>query len=161
MKTKQAKRFTPTYSVLMMMMASPTEPMPEFMRRHHITLMTNALNAIVSGDNATTNDWRIICDGINMLESLVQSGIMADDHKTIEAAVKAMHAAAKRSQQGRGIRLDGPGIQIIRGILEDYQTAIESLSHRDMVSCHRDAERRAWEIRTGKRRPHDVVVVAL
>lgn len=157
----KTKKFTPTYSVLMMMMASPTEPMPEFMRRHHITLMTNALNAIVSGDNATTNDWRTICDGINMLESLVQSGIMADDHKTIEAAVKAMHAAAKRSQQGKGIRLDGPGIQVIHGILEDYQTAIESLSHRDMVSCHRDAERRAWEIRNGKRRPHDVVVVAL
>jgi hypothetical protein len=155
------KKFTPTYSTLAMLMASPTEPIPEFMRRHHITLMTNALNAIVSGADASQNDWRIICDGINMLESLVQKGIMRDEHDTILLAVKAMHAAAMRSQAGKGIRLDGPGIQVIRGILEDYQTAIESLSHRDMVSCHRDAERRAWEIRNGKRKLHDVVVVAL
>jgi hypothetical protein len=155
------KKFTPTYSTLAMLMASPTEPMPEFMRRHHITLMTNALNAIVSGTDASQNDWRIICDGINMLESLVQAGLMADEHDTILLAVKAMHAAAMRSQQGKGIRLDGPGIQVIRGILMDYQTAIESLSHRDMVSCHRDAERRAWEIRNGKRKLHDVVIVSL
>ena len=154
-------KFTPTYSVLMMMMSSPTEPMPEFMRRHHVTLMNNALNAIVQGDDANKTDWRIICDGINMLESLVQSGLMRDEHDTILAAVKAMHAAAMRSQAGKGIRLDGPGIQVIRGILEDYQTAIESLSHRDMVSCHRDAERRAWEIRTGKRKTHDVIVASL
>lgn len=154
----KTKRFTPTYSTLAMLMASPTDPMPEFMRRHHVGLMTNALNAIVQGDNASKNDWRIICDGINMLESLVQKGIMRDEHDTILMAVKAMHAAAMRSQEGKAIRLDGQGIQIIRGILEDYQTAIESLSHRDMVSCHRDAERRAWEIRNGKSKTHDVLV---
>lgn len=157
----KTKKFTPTYSLMAVMMASATEPMPEFMRNHHMSLMNNALNNIVSGEEAKKNDWRIICDGINMLESLVQAGIMRDEHDTILMAVQAMHAAAMRSQAGKGIRLDGPGIQIIRGILEDYQTAIESLSHRDMVSCHRDAERRAWEIRNGKRKSHDVVITAL
>ena len=54
----KTKKFTPTYSLMAVMMASATDPMPEFMRNHHITLMTNALNAIVSGTDASQNDWR-------------------------------------------------------------------------------------------------------
>ena len=83
------------------------------------------------------------------------------NYARFDAPVVPMPKEAPVRQAGKGIRLDGPGIQIIRGILEDYQAAIESLSHRDMVSCHRDAERRAWEIRTGKRKTHDVIVASL
>ena len=42
-----------------------------------------------------------------------------------------------------------------------YAAAIDTLSARAMVRCHRMTERRIAEILAGKRRPHDVEAVDL
>ena len=144
-----------------LMLASPTEPTPAFMRTHQLTRMHGGLHAIVCGTEPKPDDWRVVCDAINLMETLVLDGMLDDADGTLPKAIEAMTDAATRSVEGKGIRLDALGIQAVRGVLLDYQFVLESLSHRVMLTCHRDTEKRVRAIQAGKTQAHDIVVVSL
>ena len=81
--------------------------------------------------------WRD-CDG-DPMEIADTSGLLQD-------AIAAMTKAGQRMFDGHPLRLDGPGLQAVRAVLEDYQTALECLPARTMVRCHRATEKRIREI---------------
>ena len=81
--------------------------------------------------------------------------LFRSDH-LIEDAVQAMGKAGYRSLDGKNIRLDGKDINLMRGILEDYCTALEALPARTMINAHRHAEKRIQAILSGKGQPTDV-----
>lgn len=150
-----------TYSLMDVMMASPTQATPSIARTHQLTRMNGGLHAMLRGDEPKPDDWRVVCDSINLMETLVAQGILADADGTLQQATEAMANAAIRSQQGKGIRLDAPGIEVVRGVLWDYAFALENLPHRTMVICHRDTEKRMREIQSEKKQSHDVEVMSL
>lgn len=78
------------------------------------------------------------CDG-NPVEVGDSSGLLLD-------AITAMGKAGERAFNGQPMRLDGPGLQAVRAVLEDYQAALECLPARTMVRCHRMTEKRIREI---------------
>jgi hypothetical protein len=123
--------------------------------------MHGGLHAIVRGTEPKPDDWRVVCDAINLMETLVFDGKLDDADGTLPKAVEAMTDAATRSVEGKGMRLDALGIQVVRGVLEDYQFVLESLSHRAMLICHRDTEKRIHKLQSGKRQSHDVEVIVL
>ena len=159
------------YTLLDELTASPTEPLPQAWRTHHLTRMWEGLAALETAPQPTTDDWRVCSDAVNMLETLVMRGPwMACGGELVEVqdttgllndAVTALAMAGKRCREGKTLRLDGAGIQAARAVLESYADAIEALSARAMVRCHRLTEQRIAEIRAGKRQPHDVEVMAL
>lgn len=151
-----------TYSKLHVLLASPTEPMPEALRRHQLTIMYVGLRAIERGEAPTRDDWRHLADAANLTETLLEHGHVADPDGLLGDAVRALAAAGSRHMHtGAAIRLDGPGIEAMRSLLACYSQALEQLPHRVMVEAHRATERRIREIQVGKRRPHDVEVCAL
>lgn len=150
-----------TYSLIALMMASPTAPTPQFLRTHQLTRMSGGLLAMVRGAEPNADDWRVVCDAVNLMETLVHNGMLSDADGTLGIASDALAAAAKRSRDGKGIRLDAKGIEAIRGVLEDYQYVLEHLPHRVMLNTHRMTEKRIREIQSGKKQAHDVEVVAL
>lgn len=150
-----------TYSLMAVMMASSNNPMPEFMITHQLTRMHGGLHAMLRGDDPKPEDWRVVVDAVNMMETLVIQGKIVDDSCTLADATVALTAAAQRSVQGNGIRLDAKGISVIRGVLEDYETVLSFLSHREMMICHRATEKRIWDIKAGKRQSHDIVVTSI
>ena len=83
-------------------------------------------------------------------------GWVEDPDKILTDAMKAMAEAGRRHQEGHALRLSGKGIQTIRGVLEDYASALEQLPYRVMVVAHRKTEQRLHEILDGKVQPHDV-----
>ena len=95
------------------------------------------------------------------METLVTGGYVQDASGLLMDAVRALAMAGRRHVAGGAIRLDGAGILAVRAVLEDYAAALEQLSHRTMVACHRETERRIAEIHAGHRRPQDVEVMAL
>ncbi len=161
----------PGYTLMDELLASPTQPLPQEWRTHQLTRMWGALAALESSPSPTADDWRVCSDAVNLCETLVTRGPwIACDGSFVEArdtscllgeATEAMAAAAKRHTQGKPLRLSGAGIQAVRAVLEDYAGAIDVLSARAMVRCHRMTERRIAEILAGKRQPHDVEVVDL
>jgi hypothetical protein len=180
------------YTLFDVMLASPSEPLAEHLRRHQLTRMHQGLEAMEKAPAPTTEDWRVVSDAVNIVETLVTSGSffkMEVDPETGEGrqvpipghwhdcdgelveitdasgllpdAVTAMAMAGKRHKAGGNIRLDGAGIQAVRGVLADYSDLLEVLPARTMIKAHRETERRIHEILAGKKKPHDVEVMEL
>lgn len=150
-----------TYSKLQALFASGTDPMPKDLQQNKMTRVLSALNSIEKADKPTVEDWRLMTDVVNLMESLVEMGHVHDADGLIRDCVNALAESAKRSKKTGVIRLDGQGIKSLRGVIEDYALVISVLPHRVMVECHRRTEKRILDIRMGKHRPEDVEVIDL
>ena len=150
-----------TYSWVDVMMASPDRPLPDSKRLHQLTVMWQGLRSIEQDPEPTTNDWRVCSDAVNLMETLVVTGHVQDSAGLIADAVAAMAEAGKRHLNGHPIRLTSRGIMAVRAVLEDYATALSTLSARTMIQCHMTTERRIHEMLDGRRKPHDVEVMDL
>jgi hypothetical protein len=145
------------YTLLDEMTASPTEPLPQAWRTHQLTKMYQGLHQLEQGEDPQPNDWRLVSDAINLVETLVQEMKVCEDGSgLLMDAITAMAKAGKRSKAGQSLRLDGEGIVAVRSILSDYAELIDMLPARVMVRCHRLTEKRLHEILDGKRGPHDI-----
>lgn len=171
-KRKPAKTvYVYRYSLLDVMMASPTQPLPIELQRHQLTRMHQGLEAMEKAPAPTTDDWRVASDAVNIMETLVNNGPwmdcdgdpvdITDASGLLNDAVTALAMAGKRHKAGGNIRMDGAGIQAVRAVLEDYRDLLEVLPARTMIKAHRETERRIHEILAGKKKPHDVEVMDL
>ena len=145
-----------TYSMLDAMLASPTEPMSEKQRRHQLTRMWEGLIAMETSAEPTRDDWAVCSDAVNLMETLIEGGRVEDTNNLLFDAMSALAQAGKRSFEDKPIRLDGVGMQAVRGLLEDYAMVLESLPARTMIHCHRLTEKRLHKILDGKPRSHDI-----
>ncbi len=148
-----------TYTLFDVMCASPIEPLPEPKRRHQLTRMYGGLAAIEKGAAPTPDDWAVLSDCVNLMETLVLSGIVADADGLVMDGITALAMTGRRAVKGGQIRLDGPGIVAMRSLLEDYAALLEVLPARTVIDCHRKTERRLREIMKGKRAAHDVEII--
>lgn len=171
-KRKQPKTvYVYRYTLMDVIMASPSIPLPEELRRHQLTRMHGGLEAMEKAPAPTTDDWRVVSDAVNIMETLVNNGPwldcdgdpveITDASGLLQDAVTAMAMAGKRHKSGGNIRLDGSGIQAVRAVLEDYRDLLEALPARTMIKAHRETERRIHEILAGKKKPHDVEIMDL
>jgi len=162
---KKAKRKPPqrpkTYNKLHELFASPTEPLPQEYRVHQLTRMYEGLHALETANNPTTEDWRVVSDAVNMLETLVvEMQVCEDASGLLQDAIRGLAMAGQRNKrEGKPIRLDGPGIQAVRAVLASYAELLDMLPARTMYRCHRLTEQRIHDILDGRKRPHDVEIV--
>jgi len=147
-----------TYSMWDAMLASPTEPMTVKQRIHQLTRMWSGLAALETAIEPTKDDWAVCSDAVNLMETLIKHGHIVDTNNLLFDAMKALAEAGQRSFAGKPIRLDGAGIQAVRGLLEDYSMVLESLPARTMIHCHRLTEKRLQGILKGHKQAHDVVI---
>jgi len=149
-----------TYSVMDAMLASPDHPMKEERRQYQLMVIRTALYSIERADNPSVDDWKIISQAINMMEMLVEMGFAKDEDGLIQDAIDSMATAAQRYKDKNVMRFTGSEMNVIRGIVDDYQTMIENLDERTMIYCHRNTEMRLQNILKGKARPTDVRITA-
>ena len=163
---KQSKRKVQTrikrYTLLDEIAASPTELLREHWRTYQLTRMYEGLAAMEKSPTPTTDDWRVVSDAVNLMETLVvDMKVCEDTSGLLMDAITAMALAGKRNMAGSAIRLDGAGIQAVRAVLEDYAALLNVLPARTMIRCHRLTEQRLHELLDGKRKPHDVEITAV
>ena len=159
---KSSKRKRPkTYTFLDELMASPTESVPLEFRTYQLTRMYEGLHALETADEPSIEDWRVVSDAVNMLETLVvEMKVCDDDSGLLMDAVRSLAVAGQRhKREGKPIRLDGPGIQAVRSILASYAELLDVLPARTMFRCHRLTEQRIHAILDGRKQPHDVEIV--
>lgn len=149
-----------TYSMLDVMMANPDRPMKDSAREHQLTRMWSGLAALETAATPTQQDWIAVSDAVNMMETLVEMGFAKDEDNMIEEAVATLKATAERYKNGNQLRLTGAGIQLLRGILEDYAYLTENVDERTMVHAHRKTEMRIQDILFGRAKPNDVRLTA-
>jgi len=150
-----------TYNMFNELLASPTEPLPQEYRTYQLTRMYEGLHALEMADNPTTEDWRVVSDAVNMLETLVvEMQVCEDASGLLQDAIRGLAVAGQRNKrEGKPIRLDGPGIQAVRAVLASYAELLDLLPARTMYRCHRLTEQRIHDILAGRKRPHDVEIV--
>ena len=147
------------YTIMDEMMASPTEPMPLEYRTHQLTRMYQGLHSMETTPAPTTDDWRVVSDAVNLMETLVvEMKVCEDAGGLLMDAITALAVAGKRNMAGGTIRMDGAGIQAVRAILSDYAELLDVLSARTMIRCHRLTEKRLHDMLDGRRKPHDVEI---
>jgi hypothetical protein len=76
MKKQKPKRtvYVYRYTLFDVMLASPSEPLAEHLRRHQLTRMHQGLEAMEKAPTPTTEDWRVVSDAVNLMETLVNNG---------------------------------------------------------------------------------------
>lgn len=162
MKKRKRQPRQKRYTLLDELAASPTEPLPKQWRTYQLTRMYAGLSNMEQADNPTPDDWRVVSDAVNLVETLVlEMKVCQDDSGLLMDAITALATAGKRSKEGKTLRLDGAGIVAVRSILRDYSELLDVLPARTMVRCHRLTEQRIQNILDGKKRPHDVEICDL
>ena len=150
----------PTYSMIEVLLASPTEPMPATKRVHELTRMWQGLAAIERGQAPTLDDWRTCSDAVNIMETLIcEMKVCQDSSGLLDDATAALASAGRRHRDQLPIRLNAAGIQAVRAVLEDYAELLEQLPARTVIQAHRLTEQRIREILAGRKRPQDVEVL--
>lgn len=159
-----------TYTLIDEMMASTTQPLPADKIRHQLSRMYQGMAALETSEKPTVDDWQVVSDAVNMLDTLTQNNggwwldcdgdpvQIKDSSGLLPDAVAALAMAGRRHFEHGVIRLDAKGIATIRAVLEDYAALIEVLPARVMIKCHRKTEKKLHDIMRGKPQPHDVIV---
>lgn len=153
---------TQTYSRLHWLFADPANPLPPERRRHQLLRMHQGLDAMTRDATPQPHHWRLVSDAVNLLETLVEMGAMADETGLVRDCVRELAiAGARHVQDGQPLRLSGAGIQTLRDALHSYGEALVHLDARTMIEAHARTERRVQDILAGRGRPDDVQVVAV
>jgi mRNA-degrading endonuclease YafQ of YafQ-DinJ toxin-antitoxin module len=149
-----------SYNILHEILASTTEPLPKEYRTHQLTRMYEGLHALEKDKNPSKDDWRVVSDAVNILETLVvEMEVCEDASGLLQDAIRGLALAGQRNKrEGKLIRLDGPGIQAVRAVLASYAELLDMLPARTMYRCHRLTEQRIHDILAGRKRPHDVEI---
>ncbi len=147
------------YSHLDVLMADPVKPTPEFKRTYQLTRMWQGLHTLETTTTGTVDDWSVVSDAINIMETLLEMGWLADPDNLLEESMQAMSNAGHRHQDGQPLQLTKEEGNVIHGLLEDYASALEQLPYRVMITAHRKTQQRIHEILDGKLRPQDVKFV--
>ena len=146
------------YTYLDALFASPVAPMPETTRQSWLTRVYLALEAIERAPSPTKADWRILSDVVNLMETMLVHGIVADEDGIKERGKAAMAIAGARYLEGKRMGFDGAGIQAMRALIADMGEIMAQLPHREIVKVHVATEKRIAEIVRGKVKAGDVVV---
>lgn len=136
-----------SYSHWDVLMASKTEPLPKQKRDNQLTVMKAGLENIERAPEVTLKDWEVVFDAVNMMQTLLEMGLVADEQDAIGDATTALaNAGMRHLQKGMSLRLNGPDIVTLRGVLEDYEMVLENLPARTMIAAHRATEKRTQEM---------------
>jgi hypothetical protein len=128
------------------LMASPTDPLPQFKRTHQLTLMFEALRSLEQSPSPTNKDWETVNNAVLLMEALKDMGVVQDPEGLLDDAIEALGEAGFKAMEGSKLRLTGPAIQTLRGVLKDYSDVLDVLPARTMLTAHRKAERRVMKI---------------
>lgn len=154
-------RYKTTYTIVHALMASKTEPMPERLRAHNLGVMWKALDGLRATNPNNVSNWRICSDAVNMMETLIEGGLCEDPGNLVIDAITSLAMSGKRHIQANEIYLDNAGMGHMRLIIESYAAMLCALPHRTMIYCHINTEKRMQDIYQGRRRAHDVEMVAI
>lgn len=135
-----------TYTMLDVLMASPTEPIEESKRESQLRKMREAMHNLETAEQPTLIDWERVNDAVMLVEALRDMGMVEDSQGLLDDAMDALGKAGDRSMNGKTLRLDGQGIQALRGVLEDYAEVLAVIPARTMIAAHRRAETRILKI---------------
>jgi len=90
----------------------------------------SAIESMVKG-NATTGDWRVLVDMLNIAETMATNGIGIEVLAVCEIVQKEMKSAAHRYEKTRKMGLTGTGIRYLKELYEYHDLQRTSISRSE------------------------------
>jgi len=90
----------------------------------------SAIESMVKG-NATTGDWRVLVDMLNIAETMATNGIGIEVLTVCEIVQKEMELAAHRYEKTRKMGLTGTGIRYLKELYEYHDLQRTSISRSE------------------------------
>jgi hypothetical protein len=90
----------------------------------------SAIESMVKG-NATTGDWRVLVDMLNIAETMGNHGIGIEVLPVCEIVQAEMEAAARRYEKSRKMGLSGTGIRYIKELYALHDLQRQSISRTE------------------------------
>lgn len=140
------------------LLASPTEPMPADEVSRRVAIASHYLDELLTAPAPSVLAWRCCAMVGNVMEVLLDLGVVQDPDALLAEAFQALRVAATRNvSTGAAIRLTGPGIVAVRTLFREYGEILAQLPHRTVINAYRQTERRLRSIDAGVKRPGDYV----
>lgn len=120
-----------------------------------------ALEFMARGDHPGEAEWRDMSDAINTIETMaLHMGMLkpAEVMPTVNAAIAAMVAAARRHQAGQRMGLSGEGLQALRDVLAIYEQCLEGYTEHQMARAQQETQRRLHAVLRGRQNEQKTVV---
>lgn len=137
-------------------------PMPQAKRKKTLAPMWSALESIARGAHPGEDDWRHLCDAVNLIETLWLRGhlVREEAEPAWDAACRALARSGERWHERQVMRMDAPGLTAVRACVHHFQDALEGLPERDVLLAIYETRDRLQAIKSG-RMPTDRQVVIL
>jgi hypothetical protein len=132
-------------------------------RRNAVLLrFLSSLDSMARGSHPGEAEWRDLSDAINTVETLalrLQKLDASEVMPVVNAAIAAMVGAANRFKAGQGMRLDAPGLQALRDVVDVYRQCLEGLTEREMALAQAETQRRVNALLHAKNPTHEVIAL--
>lgn len=138
--------------------ADPVQPLAIQDRINTVGKMADSMAALKLDPCPPVEDWRRLSDMVNMVHTLVDMGEMVDSQALLADVLEAMVKASDRYKAGQPLRFDGPGVQAMDALFQDFSTAVSVLPARTMIRCHRLTVKRLQAVRKGQQKVSGRVV---
>ena len=146
------------YSLWDELRADPVQPLAIQDRINTVGKMADSMAALKLDPCPPVEDWRRLSDMVNMVHTLVDMGEMVDSQALLADVFEAMVKASDRYKAGQALRFDGPGVQAMDALFQDFSEAVSVLPARTMIRCHRLTSKRLNAIRKGQQKVSGRVV---
>lgn len=153
--TKRRKKYRA--KAVLMDPLSLMRPMSDENVRGIMLSARTALADIERGRDPGPAEWRDLADALNVCETLVNMGKVAADPVLIGAmkdTAASMRDGARRYDEGKGLRLSGPGLVALRMILDVYEQCLQLLTEHEIATAVEETQRIIREIQ--RRNPQEV-----
>ena len=140
------------YSLWDELCADPVQPLSIKDRINTVGKMADSMAALKLDPCPPVEDWRRLSDMVNMVHTLVDMGEMVDSQALLADVFEAMVKASDRYKADQPLRFDGPGVQAMDALFQDFSTAVSVLPARTMIRCHRLTVKRLQAVRKGASR---------
>ena len=140
------------------LLASPTDPAPE-VHTQRIAAARAAVASMRSPETASITSWSLCCMVGNILETMLQHGLVADPDGLLQDGFDALKRATQATRAPGGpVVLPAADFPAVEGMVEDWATLIATAPARAVIRAFRATDRRIRDIEAGRLQPHDYTV---
>lgn len=146
------------FSMLDELLASPTDPAPE-VHAQRIAAARAAVASMRSPETASITAWSLCCMVGNILETMLQHGLVADPDGLLQDGFDALKRATEATRApGDPVILPPADFPVVEAMVEDWAAVMVAMPARDIIRAFRATDRRIRDIEAGRLQPHDYTV---
>lgn len=104
--------------------------------------LLSSLDSIARGEHPGRAEWDDMADVVNVLDTLRVQGVIDLDAGDVERVEASMAEAAERHNAGRGLRMDGPGLSLLRELVVAWLAMAKTMTRAQLQDARTDTDRR-------------------